>query len=511
MSAPGPVKDLRSALDRLVSKGEAVLRRRRISTARSTGFARCLIWCMTIPALFALYALGRRIGIFGGPSIGTEVVVACTLGVALLVWLETIADAASADVDPRDALGVIDQELGLADRLLTAASFRAKRSRTAFMEAAIEDARVAAAQALAADVPSRSTPFRLPADPGRWPLLGLALVLVAFWVDPGPRLPVEVRTVEVAEVDPEDAATVTRGADPEVLPPPTQVPVKTARKTPTKKGQEETHPDDSASELPEQSKETQGTTGSGESSPAADATGASQSKGMPSGEGQTSEPGKKKRKKKTKKKKPSKKPDDDDQSKSKERPQEKSGSTAGTGTASGSNKNPAASEWSSKDQVTDTEDDPVENDEDVDDEDSESEARGGAQPTLRDRKPPANRDLQIGFGNRPNPDANGRGGPSQMKKSRGTASLVLGVPIPDHIKGQANPGRTKITQERVDPKEDESSPVVGGARSPRQTPAGAIPSRDLAPWMRTLIRAYFLSIHPNDKLPSTDTPKKEAQ
>ena len=52
--------------------------------------------------------------------------------------------------------------------------------------------------------------------------------------------------------------------------------------------------------------------------------------------------------------------------------------------------------------------------------------------------------MQIGFGNRPSPDANGRGGPSQAKKSRGTASLILGVPIPDHIKGQPNPGKTKI-------------------------------------------------------------------
>ena len=35
------------------------------------------------------------------------------------------------------------------------------------------------------------------------------------------------------------------------------------------------------------------------------------------------------------------------------------------------------------------------------------------------------------------------------------ASLVLGVPIPDRVKGRPGPGRTKITQERVEPEAEE--------------------------------------------------------
>ena len=95
--------------------------------------------------------------------------------------------------------------------------------------------------------------------------------------------------------------------------------------------------------------------------------------------------------------------------------------------------------------------------------------------------------------NQPDPDANGRGGPSEMKKSRGTASLVLGVPIPDRVKGQPNPGKTKITQERIEPRAEETSNLDAEARRPREEPIGPLRRRELAPWMRTLVREYFLT------------------
>src|SRR6185295_7293052 len=99
-------------------------------------------------------------------------------------------------------------------------------------------------------------------------------------------------------------------------------------------------------------------------------------------------------------------------------------------------------------------------------------------------------------GNQPNPDANGRGGPSEQKKSRGVASLVRGVPIPDHVKGRPNRGRTKITQERVEPRAEDAPQLAAGARSPRAAPIGALARPALVPWMRALVRAYFLSLDP---------------
>ena len=135
----------------------------------------------------------------------------------------------------------------------------------------------------------------------------------------------------------------------------------------------------------------------------------------------------------------------------------------------------------------------------MDDEFDNSDARGGLQPALRDRKPPVNRDLSIGFGNMSNPDANGRGGPGTRKKSRGVASLVLGVPIPDHIKGRPNPGKTKITQERVEPQPEDIASVKASPRRPRGTPAGHLSNPELAPWMQDLVRAYFRAIRKNSR------------
>ena len=131
------------------------------------------------------------------------------------------------------------------------------------------------------------------------------------------------------------------------------------------------------------------------------------------------------------------------------------------------------------------------------------------QPHLRDRRPPVNRDLGIGFGNQKNPDANGRGGPSEMKKSRGTASLVLGVPIPDRVKGQPNPGKTKITQERVEPQAESVAGANASARSPRGAPIGHVANPELAPWMRDLVRAYFRAIRPAPaNIPPSNTEPK---
>ena len=161
------------------------------------------------------------------------------------------------------------------------------------------------------------------------------------------------------------------------------------------------------------------------------------------------------------------------------------------GSARGSNRNPTASNWQSKDQQGTPDEDEVEDDDDIEDEDEEQENRGGMQPNLRDRKPPVSRDLRIGFGNNPNPDANGRGGPSEQKKSRGTASLVLGVPVPDRVKGQPNPGRTRITQERVEPRAEQAGATVAEERAPSALPVGPVARTSLRPWMRSLVTDYF--------------------
>jgi hypothetical protein len=78
------------------------------------------------------------------------------------------------------------------------------------------------------------------------------------------------------------------------------------------------------------------------------------------------------------------------------------------------------------------EDDAETEDEEIEDEQEESDQRGGVMPRMRDRRASPSRDLSIsGDG----PPDDGRGGPSPPKKARGTASLVLGVRLPDVVDG----------------------------------------------------------------------------
>jgi hypothetical protein len=235
-------------------------------------------------------------------------------------------------------------------------------------------------------------------------------------------------------------------------------------------------------------KETEGLTEGGQHSDAKSSGRSDRSQGAPGNQSPASKPVEpkptKKRKKPAKENQPPKRSSD-------KKVKDRSGATSGRGSSSGSSRNPASTDWSSKDRVDETEDQELSQEDEVDDEETESEARGGLQPNLRDRRPPVNRDLSIGFGNRSNPDANGRGGPGQRKKSRGVASLVLGVPVPDHVKGQVNPGRVKITQERIQPKAERSDPVPAEDRGRREDEYGTVPQRVIAPSLKGVVRDFF--------------------
>ena len=248
--------------------------------------------------------------------------------------------------------------------------------------------------------------------------------------------------------------------------------------------------------LPDSMLPSAGETGKGKSSDAQTQSSPSESRGAPSG--QSPAPPKENAPELATKKEQEKKPSAAEPPREPEEESEQSGASAGRGTSKGSNRNTTTSKWTGKDQVTTPDDQEIEDDEDTEDESEEQKNRGGMQPNLRDRRPPASRDLRIGFGNQPNPDANGRGGPSEPKKSRGTASLVLGVPIPDRVKGQPNPGPTRITQERIEPSPEDAPDRPTEARPDRTADLGPLalprppaPTTQLTPWQRQLIRRYL--------------------
>lgn len=404
------------------------------------------------------------------------------------------ATARARRISRSRALAEADRQLDLADRLVTADEFLRHGARTGFQQAAVEDAarrsEAAAGAALEAPEAAIAGSRRLPA----WGALSLLLLALSAWVSTfeprhvGGGGLTETAAAEAGEPLDEEAAEDAVTAEDRAAPaPPEAVPTERRAQDPAEAKRSE-----SGEDVDDSVKESSGRTGAGRSSGALSSSAASESRSAPSTQGQSSKPAERDKKKRESKKKKERKTGE--QPTPERRPEdEQSGATAGKGSSKGSNRNPTASEWQSKDQVTEVDDQEVEDDEDTDEDEEEQENRGGVQPSLRDRRPPVSRDLQIGFGNRPNPDANGRGGPSEQKKSRGVASLVLGVPVPDRVKGRPGPGPTKITQERIEPQAEEAGALVASARAARSRPVPALSSVELGPQLRELVRAYFLA------------------
>ncbi|MFT4542851.1 MAG: hypothetical protein ACI841_000549 [Planctomycetota bacterium] len=409
-----------------------------------------------------------------------------------LAWLAS-RSARQRDVPRLRAVGEADRQLGLEGRLLAADEFMRRETRTSFEQAAIDDAAERTAQAAAAALQQRDVPIKLGRAASGWAGVAVAGLLVAIWVGT-----FDLKAVAAQGGDALVAAagtSVDLATEPvrEDAPEPAIDDADAKAETEARKAAREakSKPADTATEVNDDVKESSGKTGSGRSAGALSSSAASESKSSPSSQGQQSDPSK--RDPKIKKPNTKKPKETQAQPEPEERPEdEQSGATAGKGSSKGSNKNPTASDWKSRDQVTDVDDQEVEDDEDTDEDEEEQENRGGVQPSLRDRRPPVSRDLQIGFGNRPNPDANGRGGPSEQKKSRGVASLVLGVPIPDRIKGRPGPGPTKITQERIEPEAEQAAPIGATARMARDTPLERPTPVSLDPALRNLVRDYFL-------------------
>ena len=460
------------------------------------------VWLLApIPALIVLFVFaGSRLFDFDMPAIPAAVLVFGTLALVVFVAMTTWFSAGtSRGVSKRDALARADRELGLDERLLSASQFLESEESSPFAAAAIEDAEPELERL-------ERHQLKLFREPARFGTAASVALLAAI-----PLLILAVAILPDASAEnPFEGATPRSSSRAELEAPRKGLEGNERRDEPQSEDIESPkprRPDDAqraearTAKLPlsDQIKDAKGASGEGKSADAADSSGASNSRGAPSNQAQSSKTSKKPSKKKPKKKKKGSKKDE--AAPKQKDAKEDAGATAGRGAASGSNKSPASSTWSSKDQVVSDDEDDLEDDEEIDDEFEENEARGGIQPSLRDRRPPVNRDLSISFGNGKDPDANGRGGPSEQKKSRGVASLVLGVPIPDHIKGRPNSGKTKITQERVEPKEERAQPLAAEDRQPREAPIGTISRPELEPWMRRLLRDYYLTIRSQEARP----------
>jgi hypothetical protein len=153
--------------------------------------------------------------------------------------------------------------------------------------------------------------------------------------------------------------------------------------------------------------------------------------------------------------------------------------------------------WSQKAQSTGGDQDEDEGDEEVEDEAQSSSQRGGIQPSLKDRNQSPSRELGISEGQ--GPPGSGRGGPTPPKKSRGTASLVLGVPVPDFVKGRLAPGTTKVTHERVDPAQMPGARAELAVAAPRSLAESPVSRYTVPPGFARFVREYLIALHSADR------------
>lgn len=146
---------------------------------------------------------------------------------------------------------------------------------------------------------------------------------------------------------------------------------------------------------------------------------------------------------------------------------------------------------------------PDADDEGLEDEDEEEKSNSANKPMLATKDPPVDRNLS---GSAPPDDAgqpgNGRGGPGEVKKTRGVPSMILGVPVPDRVPGTPGPGRSKVTQEFSRPQAESHPTLAAESRPVRTAPFGLIEQPDLPPWRRALIENYFLSLRETPPAPT---------
>lgn len=172
-------------------------------------------------------------------------------------------------------------------------------------------------------------------------------------------------------------------------------------------------------------------------------------------------------------------------------------SSISQGSSGGSAASPVQNNWSQQSQSSETDQDNEDEDDVTESESEQSNQRGGVQPSLKDREAAPSRELGISGDDQGLPGT-GRGGPTPPKKSRGTASLVLGIPIPDFIKARLGPGNTKVVHERVDP-----APVSGEAARPAEAAprTGAEASIDVprvSADEAAIVQQYLIRLHSAD-------------
>ena len=500
-SNPSP-EDLKGQLDRLAASGARRLRRWVLRCAVD----RYLRWLFPFAlcvcgAILAAVLLDRIAGLSLWPfGLAMTIVTALALpAVALAACV--LFEFARHRIDRRMSLALYDRQLGLKDRLQAADEYLEKPDRSDFEQAAVEDARGHAQTALGRSLaPVRIRPPELIPPHRRLGALAAVLLAAALWLG-------QYSAVEAALEETVTAAIPGDFRDDtlvEQLRPDSKQP-RPASMASRREGQ---------AEIPQASGEAQAVAfptrefaaerrSSDRSAAGSEARRSNEARQAQSGaSGQRADKQEQdqsaaeKQKPRPRKEQPEPPPPDESK--------DSAGLQGGKGTASGGRM--ASSDHPSAQDKTRQPEPEGQADEGNDEEDEEQKAGSASRPLINQRKAPVNRSLSPSAdGGEERDDLNGRGGPGGLKKTRGVAAMLLGVPLPDYLQGKVNPGRMKVQSEQGRAEEHQADPAQAEQRLARDTGVGHTAHREIPPWGRETVRDYFLAQRTNgDQAPEEE-------
>ncbi len=189
----------------------------------------------------------------------------------------------------------------------------------------------------------------------------------------------------------------------------------------------------------------------------------------------------------------------------------KGGSINSRGSSAAGSMRTAQSEWNSEVKAKSNDNEDPQKNEEPDEKIDEEKQRLGAQPSLKNRTSNVSRELSLAMGKPSDKQSmkKGRSGPGAQKKSRGTATMIMGVPVPGFVKGRLLPGPTKSNQEEVEPTPRESDYVTASdltIAEPEEAPQEHFrPSAAMSEQARN----YLIQQHKENDNPPSGTPTND--
>ena len=491
-------------LGRIVIRGRHQLRAWAAKEALGKAFVHLFPAALVVPCLALIGNLISLVGPSMWPFATVTTVALAVVAPFVIVAVYALVVVLREKTDRRVCLALFDKLLDLRGRLQAADEFLSRGPVSPFEHAAVEDAEPFARQALEAELPRVRTPPPV-LKARRWPLGAVSVLVLgaALLLSEAPSLGFDTPVALVDELPTELLALAETVTEEEAEPP---IPKESSRRSLDGRRMAALSEPGSEGERDRAARSQTGT-GDTRSSFAKSSTAASLARQAgKAAAGASGEGSSKKEKPRERPAKPRRENPSRPEEAKEEEPETSKGVSGGTGRSSGS-RTSSSDQPPADDKARNDEAEGDATDDAEEEEDEEQKGASTSKPMLNNRKAAVDRSLSpSGLSDRENPDANGRGGPGGLKKTRGVAAMLLGVPMPDHLRGKSNPGRIKVERERADPEPKTSLAADATDRGSRQESIGYLPHLALAPWMQDTVRDYFLAERARDLAESDSTP-----